>query len=225
MGRESGVIEIGPSVLSADFLTLGNQLTEIEAAGADYVHFDVMDGRFVPNISIGIPVLEATRRGTALPIDVHLMVVEPDRWIEPFIEAGADSLTFHIEATPHAHRVAQAIRSAGRRPGVALNPSTSLDSVSEMLPFLDHVLVMTVNPGFGGQSFIPEMIRKIERLRQMISEQGATCTIQVDGGIHPGTIAEVVSAGATSIVAGSAAINRENSIAANIQALRQAAGS
>ncbi len=224
MPNRQSTLMIGPSVLSADFLRLGQQLREIEAAGGDYIHFDVMDGRFVPNISIGLPVLEATRQGTSLPIDVHLMVVEPDRWIEPFLDAGADRITFHAEATPHLHRVAQTIRAAGRKAGVAINPSTSIDAVAEMLSFLDQVLVMTVNPGFGGQSFIPEMTAKVARLRSLIASSGADCVIQVDGGIAPDTIAEVVRAGASSIVAGSAVINGDASIAENIAALRQAAG-
>jgi ribulose-phosphate 3-epimerase len=175
-------IKLGPSLLSADFLRLGAQLQEMETAHADFVHFDVMDGQFVPNISIGLPVLEAARAGTSLPIDVHLMMVQPDRWVESFVEAGADVVTFHIEATPHAHRVAQSIERAGGRPGVALNPSTPLDTIAELLPFVRQVLIMTVNPGFGGQAFIPEMVRKVERLADLIDRHHLDCLIQVDGG-------------------------------------------
>ncbi len=220
-------VRIGPSVLSADFLRLGEQLAEIELAGADYVHFDVMDGRFVPNISIGLPVLEATRRGTTLPIDVHLMMLEPERWVDEFAGAGADTLTFHVESTPHAFRLAEAIRNLGKGPGVAINPATPLSMVEELLPFVDQVLLMTVNPGFGGQSFIHAMLDKTERLATMIDRAGAGCVIQVDGGINASAIARIVRAGATSVVAGSAVINDDASISANLAELRaalQAAG-
>ncbi len=194
----------------------------MEAANAGYVHFDVMDGQFVPNISIGLPVLEATRQGTTLPIDVHLMIAQPDRWVEAFVEAGADTVTFHIEATPHAHRVAQTIERAGGVPSVALNPATPLEAISELLPFVGQVLVMTVNPGFGGQAFIPEMVSKVERLATMIETRGLDCVVQVDGGINETTIATVVDAGARSIVAGSAVINDHRSIAENLDLLRAA---
>lgn len=213
---------IGPSLLSADFLQLGDQLREMESANAGFVHFDVMDGQFVPNISIGLPVLEATRAGTTLPIDVHLMMVQPDRWVEAFVEAGADVVTFHIEATPHAHRVAQTIERAGGVASVALNPTTPLESISELLPFVGQVLIMTVNPGFGGQTFIPEMVDKISRLAEIIHDRNLDCVIQVDGGINEATIESVVQAGATSIVAGSAVINETRSIAANLDLLREA---
>jgi ribulose-phosphate 3-epimerase len=217
-------LEIGPSVLSADFLKLGEQLAEMEAAGADYIHFDVMDGQFVPNISIGLPVLESTRAGTQLPIDVHLMIAEPDRWIAAFADAGASRITFHAEATPHLHRVAQAITAAGCGAGVAINPATPVTAIVELLPFVQQVLVMTVNPGFGGQEFIDTMPAKIARLREIVETAKLDCVIQVDGGIHQGTIVQVVEAGATSIVAGSAVINSRASITENIAALRSAAG-
>lgn len=221
-GMLDAKVMIGPSILSADFLRLGQQLGEIEQARADYVHFDVMDGRFVPNISIGLPVLEAVRAGTTLPIDVHLMVVEPDRWIEPFADAGADSITFHAEASPHLHRLAEAVANRGIRPGVALNPSTPVSAIEPLLPFVGHVLVMTVNPGFGGQSFIPEMTNKVAQLRERVAAMRLQCQIQVDGGINAMTIVGVVAAGATSIVAGSAVINDQGSIESNVQRLRQA---
>lgn len=211
---------IGPSILSADFLRLGEQLIELEAAGADYIHFDVMDGAFVPNISIGLPVLEATRRGTTLPIDVHLMIVNPDAWVEAFCDAGADTVTFHIEATPHAHRVAQTIRAKGKGVGIALNPSTPLAAVAELLPFVDQALVMTINPGFGGQTLIPEMCGKIARMRQMMDRYNPECTLQVDGGVNSETIGSVVAAGARSLVAGSFTFNSSHTIAENIAALR-----
>ena len=213
-------IWIGPSVLSANFLALGNDLREIEAAGADYVHFDVMDGRLVPNISIGLPVLEATRAGTTLPIDVHLMIVEPERWIRSFRNAGADRLTVHAEASPHLHRLVQEIVAEGAVPGIALNPATPLTAVEELIPYLGQVLLMTVNPGFGGQSFIPTMPDRIARLRVMIDRLNPDCRLQVDGGINRDTIASVVEAGAESIVAGTAVINQNGSIADNLAALR-----
>lgn len=211
---------IGPSVLSADFLNLGNQLKELEEGGADYIHFDVMDGVFVPNISIGLPVLKATKQGTSLPVDVHLMIVEPDRWVDAFADAGADMITFHAEATPHVHRVVQAIKARDKQAGVSINPSTPLSAVEEILPDVDQILLMTVNPGFGGQSFIDTSIQKIERLRSMIDEVNPTCRLQVDGGIHKENIRRIVSAGADSIVAGSATFAEGRSIAGNIATLK-----
>jgi ribulose-phosphate 3-epimerase len=208
-------------VLSADFLNLGDQLAEMEAVGADYVHFDVMDGRFVPNISIGLPVLEATRSGTTLPIDVHLMIVEPERWIDEFRAAGADTITFHYEATAHSHRLVEAIEKAGATPGVAINPATPISAIEELLPYVRQVLVMTVNPGFGGQAFIESMVDKVHRLRETIDARGLDCVIQVDGGINPETVGSVVAAGATSVVAGSAIINDQATIAENLAALRE----
>lgn len=212
---------IGPSVLSADFLRLGQQLDDVAAAGADYIHFDVMDGQFVPNISIGLPVLEAIERGTALPVDTHLMIVEPDRWVERFIEAGADRVTVHVEATPHLHRVVQRIVAAGAVAGVSLNPATSLVTVEEILPFVGQVLVMTVNPGFGGQAFIPTMLAKIARMRAMIDAVNPACRLQVDGGINAGTIKGAVEAGADTIVAGTAIFNGHQSVAEALEELRR----
>lgn len=211
---------IGPSVLSSDFLHYGEQLQELEAAGADYIHFDVMDGVFVPNISIGLPLLEATRRGTSLPIDVHLMIVNPDRWVDEFAEAGADAITFHAEATPHAHRVVQSIKSHGKQAGISINPATPITAVEEMLPFLDQVLVMTINPGFGGQTLIEETLGKIARMREMIERINPDCRLQVDGGVNPHTVRRVVDAGACSLVAGSATFAAGSTIAENIAALR-----
>jgi len=207
-------------VLSADFLRLGDDLRQIADAGADYVHFDVMDGRFVPNLSIGLPVLEATRAGTHLPIDVHLMTVEPERWVRPFREAGADRLTVHAEASAHLHRLVQAIAGEGMVPGVAINPATPLNTVEELLPYVGHILLMTVNPGFGGQAFIPTIPSKITRLRAMIDASNPECRLQVDGGINRMTIRSVVESGADSIVAGSAVINDTASISENLAALR-----
>lgn len=211
---------IGPSVLSADFLNLGRQLKELEEGGADYVHFDVMDGVFVPNISIGLPVLQATSAGTSLPVDVHLMIVEPDKWVDSFADAGADAITFHAEATPHVHRVVQAIKGRGIEAGVVINPATPLTVLEEILPDLDQVLLMTVNPGFGGQSFIENSLQKISRMRGMIDRVNPECRLQVDGGVNVDNIRRVVAAGATSIVAGSATFAPGRSIAENIAALR-----
>lgn len=213
---------IGPSVLSADFLRLGDQLRELEEARADYIHFDVMDGAYVPNISIGIPVLEATRRGTSLPIDCHLMIVDPDRWIDAFADAGADRITFHLEAAVHSHRVIQSIERKGKVPGVSVNPGTPLSVLEEVLPYLGQVLVMTVNPGFGGQSFIETSLDKISRLRDMIDQRSPGCRLQVDGGINAGNVRDVVDAGADMIVAGSAILGNGRSPAVNLASFRRA---
>jgi ribulose-phosphate 3-epimerase len=213
---------IGPSILSADYLHLGRQLTELEEAGADYIHFDVMDGRFVPNISIGLPILEAVRRGTSLPIDTHLMIVEPEKWIGEFVDAGSDSITVHVEATPHLHRLIQSIRDAGARASVAFNPATPIAAIEEIVPLVDQVLLMTINPGFGGQSFLAETVDKIRRLRKLVDRVNPKCVIQVDGGISVDTIGEASAAGATSFVAGTSVFAGNGSIAANIAALRSA---
>lgn len=211
---------IGPSVLSADFLRLGEQLAELEAGGADYIHFDVMDGRFVPNISIGLPVLEATKSGTSLPVDVHLMIVEPDRWVEEFADHGADRITFHAEATPHMHRVVQTIEAKGKVPGVSINPATPIGVLEEILPYLGQVLIMTVNPGFGGQSFIDTSLEKIRRMREMIDRVNPDCRLEVDGGINEDTIRTAAEAGADMIVAGSAVFAGDRSPAENVARLR-----
>ena len=215
-------IRIGPSILSADFLRLGEQLAEIEVAGADFVHVDVMDGRFVPNLSIGLPVVAAVRRGTTLPVDVHLMIEEPDRWVERFVEAGADYLTVHAEATPHLHRTLRAIADAGAEPGVSLNPATPVVMIEEALPVVRQVLVMSVNPGFGGQEFIPTVLDKLRRVRLMLNERNSDCLLEVDGGIKPDNIARIIGTGADSIVAGSAVFTHEGGIAAAIAELRRA---
>lgn len=194
---------VAPSILSADFRNLGQEIAAVEAAGADWIHVDVMDGRFVPNISVGLPILEAVRKSTHLPVDVHLMVVEPEKWIEPFSQAGADLLTVHVEACTHLQRTLRYIRMLGKKAGVSLNPSTSEESLKYVLNELDLVLVMSVNPGFSGQQFIPEVLSKITSIRAMLDNSGNTaCHIQVDGGIVPKTAFEVANAGANAIVAG-----------------------
>jgi ribulose-phosphate 3-epimerase len=218
-------LKIAPSILSADFTRLGEQIREAEEGGADWIHVDVMDGRFVPNITIGPLIAAAAKRSTSLPVDVHLMIEAPERYVDAFADAGADYLTVHVETSPHLHRTVQAIRERGVRPGVTLNPATPLESVAEILPFVDLVLVMSVNPGFGGQSYIPTSTARIARLRRMLDERGlGHVELQVDGGVAPDTIAEVAGAGASVVVAGSAVYNARDSVAGNLRRLREAAG-
>ena len=194
---------VAPSILSADFARLGDEVRAIEAAGADLVHVDVMDGRFVPNITIGPLVVEALKRVTALPLDVHLMIVEPEKYIGDFVKAGAATVTVHVETCPHLHRTLQQIRSAGAKAGVTLNPSTPAASLGEILTEVDQVLVMSVNPGFGGQSFIPGAVDKVRTIRQMLDAKGRQdVVIEVDGGINADTAKQVVAAGARMLVAG-----------------------
>ena len=202
--------KIAPSILSADFTRLGEEIKSVEQAGADYIHIDVMDGHFVPNITIGPMIVEAVRRVTDLPLDVHLMISNPDYFIEDFVRAGADIITIHTEAVKHLHRSIQHIRQAGARPGASLNPATSLQVIEYILEDLDMVLLMTVNPGFGGQEFISEVIPKIERLREMIDKRGLDIELEVDGGINPDNISLVSSAGADVFVAGSAVFGSED---------------
>jgi ribulose-phosphate 3-epimerase len=197
-------IRIAPSILSADFGRLAEEVRAVEAAGADWIHVDVMDGRFVPNITIGPLVVAAVRQVTRLPIDCHLMIIEPERYVEAFARAGADLVCVHAEASPHLHRTLQAIRAAGARTGVALNPSTSLEAVEYVLSDCDMVLVMSVNPGFGGQQFIPACTEKVRRLRAMAEARRHPLEIQVDGGIKTDTIGPVAAAGANVFVAGTA---------------------
>ena len=219
-----GRVKLAPSILAADFSRLGEQIDLVEAAGADWVHVDVMDGRFVPNITIGPLIAAAARRSTTLPLDAHLMIVEPERYIEDFAAAGVNSLTVHVECSPHLHRTVERIHELGMRAGVALNPATPVESLSEILPFIDLVLVMTVNPGFGGQNFIPTSLSKIQRIRAMLDERGLDgVELEVDGGIDPETAGAVVRAGATVLVAGSAVYRGSGSVAENLDRLRVAA--
>ena len=195
-------MKIAPSILSADFAALGEAIARVEAGGADQLHVDVMDGRFVPNITLGPPVLESIRKRTRLPLDVHLMIVEPERYIETFVRAGADLVTVHVEACPHLHRTLHQIREAGAKAGVALNPSTPPQTIEWVLDSLDLILVMSVNPGFGGQSFIPSSLAKVRQIRSLVGRRSVE--ISVDGGVNHATAAPLVQAGATMLVAGSA---------------------
>ena len=202
-----------PSILSADFAALGEAVERV-AHAADIIHVDVMDGHFVPNMSIGPPVVKALRSRTKLPLDVHLMISDPMQWLEPFAESGADSLVIHYEAEPHLLRAVQRIRDLGCTPGLAINPGTPLSVLEEVLPYLDLVLLMTVNPGFGGQTYLPTMTDKIRRLRQLLDEKELNVHVQVDGGIHAGNVRELTDAGANLIVVGSAVFGREDPVAA-----------
>jgi ribulose-phosphate 3-epimerase len=198
------MIKIAPSILSADFAKLGEDIRRVEQAGADMIHIDVMDGHFVPNLTIGAPVVASLRKVTKLPFDVHLMINNPQDFLEQFIKAGADIVTIHAETAPHLHRLVQTVKEHGVQAGVSINPSTPLAAVEEIIDTVDMVLVMTVNPGFGGQKFIGAMLDKIRRLRQMINERHLSVDIEVDGGIDATTARQVVDAGANILVAGSA---------------------
>jgi ribulose-phosphate 3-epimerase len=195
---------IAPSILAADFTRLKDEIQAVEAAGADWIHADVMDGHFVPNITFGPMVVEAVRRTTRLPIDVHLMITEPERYIADFAKAGASYISVHVEACVHLNRTLQLIRDHGVRPGVALNPATPLESLIWVLEYIDYVLVMSVNPGFGGQAFIPNSLNRIKTLHQQIAEKGLKTLIEIDGGVSEETIADIAAAGANVLVAGSA---------------------
>jgi ribulose-phosphate 3-epimerase len=204
MAAMSPSVRIAPSILSADFGRLAEEVRAVEAAGADVIHVDVMDGRFVPNITLGPVIVRAVRAATKLPLDVHLMIVEPERYVDEFARAGADIIGVHLEASPHLHRTIQHIKGLGKKASVALNPHTSLDGLGVVLPDLDQVLVMSVNPGFGGQRFIGSVVPKIAALRAEITRRGLSTDLEVDGGIAPDTVAEVARAGANVLVAGSA---------------------
>jgi ribulose-phosphate 3-epimerase len=216
------MIEIAPSILSADFTRLGDQIKAAERGGAGLIHVDVMDGHFVPNITIGPMVVKAARRATDLPLDCHLMITDPDLYIDDFARAGANLISVHVEAVVHLHRTLVAIRELGCRPGVVLNPTTPLSSIEEALSFVDYVLIMSVNPGFGGQSFISTALDKISRLRGMIDSRGLNVEIEVDGGIDLSNVAEVVRRGARWIVAGSAIFGKQDPVEAT-RAMREKA--
>jgi ribulose-phosphate 3-epimerase len=218
------MIKISPSILSADFSRLGEEIQAVDRAGADYIHIDTMDGHFVPNITIGPLVVAAVRKVTNKPLDVHLMIENPDLYIPDFAKAGADIITVHQEAVPHLHRTVQLIKSLGKKAGVSLNPATPVETLDVLLDELDLVLIMSVNPGFGGQSFIPSALDKISALRQRITERGLSTELEVDGGVKIDNIREVVAAGADVLVAGSAVFNTED-YAATITALRENAAS
>jgi ribulose-phosphate 3-epimerase len=211
---------IAPSILSADFTRLGEEVKAVEAAGADWIHIDVMDGHFVPNITMGPLVVEAVRRVTQLPLDVHLMIEAPDRYIPDFIKAGADLVAVQVEACPHLHRSVQLIRENGARPGVVLNPATALSAVDWILDDVDFVMLMSVNPGFGGQQFIPATLDKIKQLRRLIDDRGLPALIEIDGGVNPKSIGAIAQAGADIFVAGSAIYGAAD-YAAAIAALRR----
>ncbi len=214
------MIKIAPSILSADFSRLGEDIQAVDRAGADYIHVDVMDGHFVPNITIGPLVVDALRKVTAKPLDVHLMIENPDLYITEFAEAGADIITVHQEAVPHLHRTIQLIKNLGKKAGVSLNPATPVETLDVILDELDLVLIMSVNPGFGGQAFIPSALDKISALRQRITQRGLATEIEVDGGVKIDNIRQVVAAGADVLVAGSAVFNTDD-YAATISALRE----
>lgn len=214
-------VKILPSVLSADFRVLGQQIAEVEKAGADGIHLDVMDGCFVPNITIGPFIVEAVRKVTPLPLDVHLMIVEPERYLGDFVRAGADILSVHQEACPHLHRTIQQIKQLGKQAGVVLNPSTPLATLEEMLTDVDQILLMSVNPGFGGQSFIEASVDKVQRLRRLLDDHGAHAELEIDGGIDPQTAPRVVRAGATMLVAGSAVFHAAGGPAEGVRRLRE----
>ncbi|GGJ32088.1 ribulose-phosphate 3-epimerase [Deinococcus roseus] len=215
-------LQIAPSILSADFSRLGLDLQEAETAGSTWVHIDVMDGQFVPNITIGPLIVEAVKRSCNLYRDVHLMVDRPERYIADFVQAGAQNITVHAEATPHLHRAVHLIRELGAQAGVALNPGTPLEMIRPLLPDLDLALIMTVNPGFGGQKFIPAALERIRTLRSWLDEVNPTCHLEVDGGVNLQTVESVVRAGANILVAGSAVFN-PGGIARNFKALTEAA--
>jgi ribulose-phosphate 3-epimerase len=222
--RTPRALKIAPSILSADFSRLADEIQAVEAAGADLIHIDVMDGRFVPNLTVGPVVVKAARKATRLPLDVHLMIVEPERLIPEFIDAGSDYLTVHVETCPHLHRTVQMIKERGIKAGVTLNPSTPLGAIEPILPDADLLLIMSVNPGFGGQRFIPQVLEKVRRARTLIDAHGGRAELEVDGGVKIDNIKELAAAGATIFVAGSAIFGSKD-YKETIQKMRQAIGS
>jgi len=216
------MIKLAPSILSADFARLGEQVAEVTRAGADYIHVDVMDGHFVPNITIGAPVVAAIRPLTSLPLDVHLMIEHPERYISEFVHAGADIITVHVEASPHLHGAIELIKKLGVKAGVSLNPPTPLSAVDKFIHHVDLVLIMSVNPGFGGQPFIPETLPRIENMRKILDGRGLSAELEVDGGINVENAPDIVKAGANVLVAGNSVFRAEDGISGAIKRLREA---
>jgi len=217
-------MKIAPSILSCDFARLGDEIAAVESGGADWIHVDVMDGRFVPNITIGPLIVEAARRATDLPLDVHLMIEEPIRFVADFARAGSDIITVHVEACTHLHRTIERIRESGARPGIALNPGTPLEMITDVVANVDLLLIMSVNPGFGGQSYIAASTRKLARARALLDEMGSEAELEVDGGAGVTNVEEIVAAGADVVVAGSAVYGHEDGAGAGVRAIRAAAG-
>jgi ribulose-phosphate 3-epimerase len=216
------MIKLAPSILSADFARLGEQIAEVTRAGADYIHVDVMDGHFVPNITIGAPVVASIRPLTSLPLDVHLMIEHPERYISEFVHAGADIITVHVEACPHLQRTIRLIKELGAKAGVSLNPPTPLSAIEEFVPHVDLVLIMSVNPGFGGQSFILETLPRIANMRKILDDRGLSAELEVDGGINADNAPDIVKAGANVLVAGNSVFRAKEGISQALQRLREA---
>jgi ribulose-phosphate 3-epimerase len=216
------MIKLAPSILSADFARLGEQIAEVTRAGADYIHVDVMDGHFVPNITIGAPVVASIRPVTSLPLDVHLMIEHSERYISEFVQAGADIITVHVEACPHLQRTIRLIKELGAKAGVSLNPPTPLSAVEEFIPHVDLVLIMSVNPGFGGQSFIPETLPRIANMRKMLDDRKLSAELEVDGGITADNAPDIVKAGANVLVAGNSIFRAKEGITQALRRLREA---